>query len=236
MKLGPLIGRLTRGPARHLVGAVAIAMFALLHPSSPFTSHAAADGPAPVEHHYDVTFETENQGTFKEGDLPILDFSITPVDYDWKESETKDQTQTRAGFEFGSKSTVTAEGNVTIGLDAVSNLSGAVDLIYPVRVKVTTPAPDSFAPGDWVTITAEAEVLDGVRMETASHKTEIKIGAVMAAKVTGEGKVCNFVCSPPQELFDPVNLVETEDIIFDSTDITSRIVFPPIIDSLVKSY
>ena len=70
-------------------------------------------------------------------------------------------------------------------------------------------------------------------METASHKTEIKIGAVMAAKVTGEGKVCNFVCSPPQELFDPVNLVETEDIIFDSTDITSRIVFPPIIASII---
>jgi hypothetical protein len=110
--------------------------------------------------------------------------------------------------EFGGKFNASSTGQLGMSAQLTNGTGGTVGVNYPVSVSFTYPKPDSFAPGDTVTVQTAA-ALDTTQQAsiTSVYPTwqNAELDGTLGFTASVSGEVCVFSCGS-FHLFPPINI------------------------------
>ena len=173
----------------------------------------------PDTHVFTAEFETSGQSTHSQGESFEFSDTISIIDESFEFNESEEFLVTVVGFDFGGS--FEANFEFEAGLDLTLRIdTGTVAVDYPTEVTLSSPAKDSFKPGDTITITSDWDRSSGASITTSAPSGAIELAAIFKLIASASGKICAFGCpDEPTALFDPLNIDEDIQIIPFTVDI-----------------
>ncbi len=171
----------------------------------------------------DIPFATTGQslwGPGGGGSAPV-GRDVWLFDSSWSESDAAaDRVRVNTIFgdqDFGGE--VRGESSGRFGMKFVFENTGSasVSVDFPVRVAVTLPQPNTFRPGEPVTIQTGWTTLSGLDLETEMDGMDLSLQGVFRMRSAAEWEICFFDCSGRQPFFPTVDVPETTFPLLDVT-------------------
>ncbi|GAB3667453.1 hypothetical protein GCM10027596_36510 [Nocardioides korecus] len=167
--------------------------------------------PPPKSIDYSATLATTGQGLWGTGDAPApVDIYHPWFDQKFSGSGGFDKV-TEASFDpcfgilggctvsigtYGAAFTASVSGEIGMGDTFHGYQPGKVDVSYPMKTRFTTPADDSFAPGDTVDVTTRAPSPQPASSITTTSPTlsGVSIDGTFGFHASASGKICVVSC------------------------------------------
>ena len=162
---------------------------------------------------FDLTFQTSGQDLYGDGAPPVADFTMDELV--WDGSLSIDQFDRIAGKDFGVGLNTAASG--LLRLDGVVERvdPGLLAVTYPATVQLQGPEPNSFAPGDMITVSAPPHTVgSGHELLATLPSGQFHLDARFGFDAVAEVEGCAFDCtssswfdiSRPAESFEIVDV------------------------------
>jgi|GEM_PF-5694380 len=177
---------------------------------------------APVTMNNNATFQTSGQSMWGPASAPgVSNVTVPIISEGWNESDSKSALEHvhvdvpgvvtdlfgigDVDEHFGGSIGGSTSGQ--IGISARFDVgSGSVGVTYPVQVTLTTPAANSFKPGQTVTIGSSVALLPGGNLSTTAPQGTVSILGTFGFATSATASVCIFDCSAPVNFFPPINI------------------------------
>lgn len=213
-----------RGQGRHLQRLVALSALVFLMALSLWSLANANHVPvAPATTNNNVTFQTSGQSMWGPASAPgVSNVTVPIISEGWNESDSKSDVAhvhvDVPGFvtdllgigdvdeHFSATIGGSTSGQIGISARFQNVGSGAVAVTYPVQVTLTTPAANSFKPGQTVTIGSSVTLLPGRNLSTTAPQGTVSILGTFGFATSATASVCVFDCSPSVNFFPPINI------------------------------
>ncbi len=206
---------------------IAIAVAVL---GAPRAAHPVAASPPPPPPTVTLTEHatlTTNQSMFGPGGTPVPNLSATLFNASWNPDPVSGGSEAGSSIDFcypedqipgvpscyqyvkfGGKFSASSTGQIGMSAQLTNGTGGTVGVNYPVSVSFTYPKPNSFAPGDTVTVQTAASLDTSQQASITSvyptwQNAELDGTLGFTANVSGE--VCVFSCGS-FDLFPPINI------------------------------
>ncbi|MDP3064863.1 MAG: PKD domain-containing protein, partial [Chloroflexota bacterium] len=173
---------------------------------------------------YNVTFSASGQSVWGPGATSALPTkTVNLFSTSWNDSDTQSDIESFAGLDFGGE--VGGGSSGQLGLEArFSDIGpGAVNVNYPVQIKMDVPAIDSFRTGQIVSIGSNWTLQPGSSMSVSIPRGRVSIDGDMAVAANAFFNVCFFGCSGRSDFFPPINLSYLNQPVASSDGLTLQI-------------
>lgn len=215
-----------RGQGRHLQRLVALSALVFLTTLSILTPVFANHVPvAPATTNNNVTFQTSGQSMWGPASAPgVSNVTVPIISTGWSESGSKEDIQHvhvdvpqgvmdffgigDVDKHFGGRIGGSTSGQIGISARFQNVGSGAAAVTYPVQVTLTTPAANSFKPGQTVTIGSSVTLLPGWNLSTTPPQATVDIIGNFGFATSANTGVCFFDCAN-FDFFPPINIAPT---------------------------
>lgn len=143
----------------------------------------------------DIHFDSGDRSTFGPGASIMDPYTFDIFSASFAADFTGSQKQSWEGQKFGASVDMDATGGLGMHFKMEAMSQGKLRVTYPVGAHVVFPAPNSFAPGDPVTITTSWDLLDGAELTSEAPEHVLSIGGPVSAKGHVGGDICIFSCT-----------------------------------------
>jgi hypothetical protein len=155
------------------------------------TPVSADDPPIPTQDVvFNATFQTSGQSMWAQGSSPNdIDVPVPIISTGWDESGSTSNFKNFFGAQVGGSMSGSTSGELGVSARFHDIGSGSIDITYPVQVKLTTPGPGSFEPGDTITISSSATLLPGYKFSTTPAQGKLDINGVVGIGASASAKI-----------------------------------------------
>lgn len=151
-----------------------------------------------------ITFHTQGQSMFGPAGAPGFSGSVDLFHDSWSKPAGTSNKKTWYGEHFGGSISAGTSGSFGITFDISNVSSGEVDVTYPLDVTFTFPEPNSFRPGEEVTIETAWSLGEDWSLETKAPAADLGFVGTLALNTWANAEICIFDCAT-WDFFPPID-------------------------------
>jgi len=141
-----------------------------------------------------LPFASGRQSVWGRGASTLETFNFHLFDATFGASLDEGVSETWLDLEVGGSVDMTAGGSMGLDFEMESLGEGALRVTYPVGASIVFPAPNSFAPGDPVTILTAWSLEDGAGLSSEAPEHVLSLNGPFSASSTVGGEICIGLC------------------------------------------